>query len=64
MSFSVSRPTILMKSDAGKAQEPYEKCYVDYANEFMGKVIEEMAYRKAQFEHSQPLDNSHQRYYS
>ncbi|WP_305404789.1 GTP-binding protein [Photobacterium leiognathi] len=59
--FSVSRPTILMKSDAGKTQEPYEKCYVDCANEFMGKVIEEMAYRKAQFEHSQPLDNSHQR---
>ena len=45
----VSRPEVLWKKDAaGNLQEPIEKLFVEIPQEFMGTIMENLSFRKAQ----------------
>ena len=43
---SISRPRVLFREENGQKQEPYEEVVVDVDDEFSGKVVESLNYRK------------------
>lgn len=46
--FQVSRPEVILKEVDGELQEPFEKLFIDVAEEFMGAVIQELGPRRAE----------------
>jgi GTP-binding protein len=44
----VTRPRVIFKDEGGKRLEPYEELVVDVAEDYMGKVIENLGARKGQ----------------
>lgn len=46
--FQVAAPQVIFKEENGKKTEPYEELTIEVAEEFMGKVIENIGTRKGQ----------------
>lgn len=46
--FTISKPKVIVKEEAGKKLEPYEIAHIEVPEEFSGKVIEELSRRKGE----------------
>jgi GTP-binding protein len=56
--FQVSTPSVILKEENGRKMEPYEELTVDVAEEYMGKVIENLGVRKGQLIEIQQADGT------
>ena len=54
----VSKPQVINKTIDGVISEPYEELTIDVSTEFVGLITEEMARRKAEMSHMEPIGSN------